>query len=118
MALKIEEIERLDAERTQGEWTNAKYGEPDFIIDLGDGGRIYDEGGHSVEDANFIAAAPTIAAQYIKARRFEVTDDMIKKAHTKQSGGWERIYFQGHDFKKDIGFARAILEIMWEEVEQ
>ncbi len=129
MKLKIEEIEKLNAERTHGRWhiekcTNILYlgGSPRGILsDIST--PFNDEIQYSIVekpthyDNKFFLAAPAITAQYIKARRFEVTEDIIKEAHTKQNGGWKTIYFQGYDFKKDIGFARAILEAMWEEIE-
>ncbi len=130
MKLKIEEIEKLNAERTQGKWDASPLDKDDrdaYCVDVASNRTNICLGTHFNEDgilehipkccATFIAAAPTITEQYIKARRFEVTEDIIKEAHTKQNGGWKTIYFQGHDFKNDIGFARAILETMWEEIE-
>lgn len=124
MKLKIEEIEKLNKNHKGGEWAVRFIPhDVDTICEIVSKDTI----NHPVPDridfeyngnnSLFAAAAPTITGQYIKARRFEVTEEIIKKAHTKQSGGWERIYFQGHDFKNDIGFARAILETMWEEIE-
>lgn len=130
MKLKIEEIEKLKAERTQGKWDASPLDKDDrdaYCVDVASNRTNICLGTHFNEDgilehipkccATFIAAAPTITEQYIKARRFEVTEDIIKEAHTKQNGGWKAIYFQGHDFKNDIGFARAILETMWKEIE-
>lgn len=68
--------------------------------------------------------APDIAAQYIKARRFEVTDDFIKKAleHTALIIHPEQIDTLCLAAHISLDEARQIceevLESMWEEIEQ
>ncbi len=60
--ITIEEIVKLDKARTQGEWRRGA----GCVIHLGEDGQIYDEGGHDISDAAFIAASPRIAALAIE----------------------------------------------------
>lgn len=50
---RIDKLRELDKARTQGEWSSEWCN-----VYLGETGEIYDEGGHTKEDAQFIAAAP------------------------------------------------------------
>lgn len=107
--MKIEEIERLNEERTQGDWVLNKQldywdVQPDIV-------RCGYEGETTVgiEDAAFIVAAPTITDQYIKARRFVVTKEFVASA----MGGLHT----GLPMSKAIEVAQAVLGQLWEEVE-
>jgi hypothetical protein len=127
--MKIEEIESLNKHRTKGKWTNrgksgfkigsksryiktdAKIGGYDCVLKKDNLILTKDRSGN---DASFITAAPTITEQYIKARRFEVTDSFILKVSEK---------IKRHPFAKvpmsDIDQYRLIfetaLETLWEE---
>lgn len=52
---QIDRVLELDVKRTQGEWRAEK---GFCMVELGKDGAIYDEGGHTEDDAQFIASAP------------------------------------------------------------
>lgn len=59
--------------------------------------------------------APDIAEQYIKARRFEVTDEFIAKVYAKERATLAAETNTIGDNKTRI---KAVLETLWEEIEQ
>jgi hypothetical protein len=66
MSLTIERIKKLDAKRTQGEWSSAEY-----HLSLGDKGHHLSIGhieSHMITQADFdfIAAAPQITKQFLE----------------------------------------------------
>jgi len=78
---QIDRILELDAKRQQGEWVAE---EGDCNIDLGEHGAIYDEGGHTEEDAQFIASAPTMVEIIRKqSEMLKVAKEAILRALTE-----------------------------------
>ncbi len=96
MPIKITEIEKLNSERTRGEWvarksaTNPRKGISNSypIVDaefangtLRDVCKSIYSMDEDVNNAAFIAAAPTITEQYIKARKFLASPEFVRKAY-------------------------------------
>lgn len=119
MVLKIEKIEKLNQERTQGKWEKDTIDTRDgiliqtqdlssFIITGHKGFGGFNHNRNADKDACFIATTPTITEQYIKARRFEVTEEFVDRVDNLIS-----------DFKYERPevICRAVLEAMWEEIE-
>lgn len=118
MTLKIEEIEKLNAERTPGNWDiKDKFGlsytpiKVAYSIIQTNKMNI-----HEYSEGNwcFIAAAPTITEQYIRARKFKVTTEFIDKAfslHTHRMQG--RMEMTNH-----LTIIQAAIDAMWETIEE
>lgn len=100
IAMKIEEIEKLNSEKS------ADYG----FYSTFSGGTGYEEGMAiaTAEDIAYTEASPTITAQYIKARRFEVTEEFVEKVDSLIST-WQ--------YEHPRIICKAVLETMWEEIE-
>lgn len=127
--MKIEQIEKLNAERTQGKYRIAHSNKFGLLTENTQYGCFEQLGSCDVigvgltkqrANAEFIAAAPTITDQYIKARRFEVTDDFVESVLSRDPD-IARFYCCKED-SFDVpnmvySVAKAVLAAMWAEVE-
>lgn len=113
MGIKITEIERLNTERTPGDYKavinqNCCHIESNgqLIANL-----TFTYTPKKEEDAAFIAAAPQITEQYIKARKFVVDENFIRKAYKIHDYADDK--FVGHYIKG----AQAVIDQLFAEVE-
>ena len=124
--MNIEQIEKLNAERTQGEWECREIGNyrEHRVVTLIAGKEkswiccnttSYPTAVDS-DDQKFIAAATTITEQYIKARRFEVSEEFLSKVYKE-----ERRALLEKSEDSTVGdrmsFFKAMLRVMWTEIE-
>lgn len=124
MTLKLEEIERLDRERTSQYW-RVLYPSVGIdacwhVTDFGDTFVAHVRGfNHAVNEqskrnAKFIAAAPTITTQYLRARKFEVTEEFVEIASKDNDPLNPET---GDEWDCLIAYTKEVIRLMWEEVE-
>lgn len=103
--MDIKEIEELNKKRTPDKWVGGsqKIWHENQIACIGECfAGIEGEAGN----LEFIAAAPTLAEQYIKARRFEVTDKFIERLELDK------------DIRETVKqICQAVIDEMWKEIE-
>lgn len=119
--MKIDEIEELNAERTQGGWE--KLGND--VVDKADNNNMHasickmTRISDYISNQDFIAAAPTITEQYIKARRFRLNKEMQKNILTRLGEVITESTIKGYKEIMDdpFGITKIVLEMIWEEIE-
>ena len=124
MGIKITEIERLNTERTPGDYKavinqNCCHIESNgqLIANL-----TFTYTPKKEEDAAFIAAAPQITEQYIKARKFVVTESFVLEVDAKFSELTKQMATTPENkaemrIKAGIIYTQAVIDQLFAEVE-
>jgi hypothetical protein len=125
--VKIEQIEKLNKERTQGEWVARKTAtnpRKQIFLSYQTVDADFTEGNmrevcksiytldEDISNSIFIAAAPTITDQYIRARRFEADRYFIENVRRRLDNA---LCIQAAPNERDI--IQAVLDELWAEVE-
>lgn len=133
MTLKLEEIERLERKRTHSYWhlyPDAKYlliGDRGILCDISEPHIDYDFDSDcnliqvpyvpkppTYNDLLYFFKSPIVFRQYLRARKFEVTEEFVEKASTDNN---PLDADTGDEWDCLVAYTKEVIRLMWQEVE-